>query len=223
MRKVVALVATLVVLAGLAVGADRIAVVRAESTAAQRVRQTVDVQGDLAITVHGFPFLTQLAAGRLDRVTGTADEVRFGSLTLTQVDVAATGVSTHTPVTTATADLAATVPTATLQQIVQQRSGLTLSVAVDAGAITVSGDALGLTVTAAAVPRVEGGRLLIDLGDVRIGGLQVAVANLPAALRDRLTGLEVPVDGLPAGLVLQSATVVDDGLRIGATGTDVTW
>ncbi|WP_159806687.1 LmeA family phospholipid-binding protein [Cellulomonas citrea] len=223
MRKVVAVVATLVVLAGLAVGADRIAVVRAESTAAQRVRQTVDVQGDLAITVHGFPFLTQLAAGRLDQVTGTADEVRFGSLTLTQVDVAATGVSTHTPVTTATADLAATVPTATLQQIVQQRSGLTLSVAVDAGAITVSGDALGLTVTAAAVPRVEGGRLLIDLGDVRIGGLQVAVANLPAALRDRLTGLEVPVDGLPAGLVLQSATVVDDGLRIGATGTDVTW
>lgn len=223
MRKVVALVATLVVLAGLAVGADRISVVRAESTAAQRVRQTLDVQGDLAITVHGFPFLTQLAGGRLDRVTGTADEVRFGSLTLTQVDVAATGVSTHTPVTTATADLAATVPTATLQQIVQQRSGLALSVAVAAGAVTVSGDALGLTVTAAAVPRVEGGRLLIDLGDVRIGGLQVAVANLPAALRDRLTGLEVPVDGLPAGLVLQSATVVDDGLRIGATGTDVTW
>ncbi|MBU4214200.1 MAG: DUF2993 domain-containing protein [Actinobacteria bacterium] len=223
MRKVVALVATLVVLAGLAVGADRVAVVRAEATAAQRVRQTIDVQGDLAITVHGFPFLTQLAGGRLDRVTGSADEVRFGSLTLTDVDVAATGVTTSPPVTTASADLAATIPTATLQQAARERSGLDLDVAVDAGAVTVSGDALGLTFTAAATPRVEGGRLLVDLDDVRIGGLQVTIANLPAALRDRLTGLEVPVDELPAGLVLRSAAVVDGGVRISATGTDVTW
>lgn len=223
MRKGVGVIVTLVVLAALALVADRAVLARTETVAAERVRETFAVQGDLDIELHGFPFLTQLAQGRLEQVTGSADEVTFGTLTLTEVDVAATGVTTGSPVTTATAGLEATVPTATLQQVAREQTGLELTVAVDAGAIVVSGDALGLTLAGSAVPRVEDGRLLVDLDTVSIGGLDVAIESLPAALRDRLSDLEVPVDELPAGLVLGSATVVADGVRISATGTDVTW
>lgn len=223
MRRVVVLGLLLAALLGLAVVADRVALARAESLAQRQVRQEVRVEGDLEVQLHGFPFLTQLARGRLDQVTGTADEVTFGTLTLIDVGVVATGVPIRAPVSADTADLRATIPTATLGQVVRERTELELSVAVEAGAIVVSGDALGVTWAATATPRVEAGRLLVELGEVRIGDAQVEIERLPGALRDRLLALEVPVDELPDGLVLTGAAVVADGVRVTASGTDLVW
>lgn len=223
MRKIVGLVVALVVLLGGALVADRVARSRAEAVAEQRVRERVDVQGDLVVGLDGFPFLTQLARGRLDRVTGSADQATFGSLSLTDVEVEATGVSTRSPASAESTDLEATVSAATLQAAARERSGLDLTVTVESGEIVVSGQALGLTLSASATPRVDDGALFVDLGSVQVGGLDVDVDSLPAALRNRLTDLEVPVDELPDGLVLRSATVVADGVRVSATGTDVTW
>ena len=44
---------------------------------------------------------------------------------------------------------------------------------------------------------------------------------LPAALRQALTGLQVPVNGLPQGLTLTSAEVVPAGVHVTLTGDDV--
>ena len=50
---------------------------------------------------------------------------------------------------------------------------------------------------------------------------EVSAQALPGALRERVTASEVPVEGLPAGLVLSRADVVPTGLRITADGTNV--
>ena len=80
---------------------------------------------------------------------------------------------------------------------------------------------LGLTLAANLVPRVEDGKLLVSVENVQIAGLTVSVDDLPNAIGDRLTDVEIPVEGLPDGLVLSDATVVADGVRITADGTDV--
>ena len=59
------------------------------------------------------------------------------------------------------------------------------------------------------MPRVEDGKLLVTVDNVQIAGLTVSVDDLPNAIGDRLTDIEIPVEGLPEGLVLSDATVVD--------------
>jgi len=71
------------------------------------------------------------------------------------------------------------------------------------------------------VPRVENGTLLVDAQKLTLGGQAITTQSLPAALRSRVTGIEVPVQGLPNGLTLTRAEVVPTGVRITADGTNV--
>ena len=83
------------------------------------------------------------------------------------------------------------------------------------------GTVLGLPLTLGLVPRVANGKLLVDAQGLTLGGREITAQSLPAALRERITGIEVPVEGLPAGLVLSRADVVATGLRITADGNNV--
>jgi len=113
----------------------------------------------------------------------------------------------------------ATVPTASIEQVVRDTADL--DVTVDGGTLRASGEVLGLTLTAGLVPRVEDGRLLVDVQDVTLGAGTLRLDQLPGNLAERLVGIEVPLDGLPPGIVLQDAQVVPDGVRVTATGVDV--
>ncbi|GEK22968.1 hypothetical protein CXY01_34880 [Cellulomonas xylanilytica] len=214
-------VVTVVVLVGGAFVADRVA----ESTAEQRVvtaiQENLDVVGTPTVELGGFPFLNQLLAGSIDDVTGQMDGVTLEGIDATDVTLDATDVSTSEPYTVGTATVAATLPTASIEQIVADRSDLEIAVAVDGGALTASGEVLGLRLAANLVPRVEEGTLLVSVDNVQIAGLTVSVDDLPNAIGDRLTDIEIPVEGLPEGMVLSDATVVADGVRITADGTDV--
>ena len=57
---------------------------------------------------------------------------------------------------------------------------------------------------------------------LNVGGVELDPSLLPDGLAGRLTGVEVPLEGFPDGLVLTDAVVHPDGLRITASGTDVT-
>ena len=80
------LLVIVVVLAGLFVVADRIALGYAEDKAATSLQQSQQLNQKPDVTVDGFPFLTQLAAGEFDDVTISADRLevteRAVSLTL---------------------------------------------------------------------------------------------------------------------------------------------
>ena len=188
---------------------------------AEAIEQNLDVVGTPTVDIGGFPFLTQLLAGSVDEVTGAVDGVTLEGIDATDVTIDAQDVTTSEPYTLGTATIAATLPTASIEQIVADRSQLDITVAVDGDALTASGTVLGLELAANLVPRVEDGRLLVTVENVQIAGLTVSVDDLPRAIGARLTDIEIPVSGLPEGLVLSDATVVADGVRITANGTDV--
>jgi len=212
---------TCVVLVAGAFVADRVAASTAEKQVVAAIEENLDVVGTPTVELGGFPFLTQLLAGSIDDVTGTVDGVTLEGIDATDVTFDGHDVSTSEPYTVGTATISATLPTASIEQIVADRSDLEIAVAVDGGALTASGEVLGLRLAANLVPRVEDGTLLVSVENVQIAGLTVSVDDLPNAIGNRLTDVEIPVEGLPDGLVLSDATVVADGVRITADGTDV--
>ncbi len=214
-------VVAVVVLASGVVVADRVAHATAERRVSEAIEQNLDVVGTPAVDIGGFPFLTQLLAGSVDDVTGSVDGITLEGVDATEVTIDARDVTVSEPYTVGTATIGATLPTASIEQIVRERSNLDVAVAVDEGALAASGDLLGMTLSADLTPRVEEGRLLVSVENVRIAGLTVSVEDLPSAIGDRLTDIKIPLSGLPEGLVLSDATVAGDGVRITATGTDV--
>jgi len=214
-------IGAVVVVAGLLV-ADRVVASTTEKRAVQAIEQNLDgVVGTPTVDIGGFPFLTQVLAGSLDEVTGQVDGVTLEGIKATDVTIDAKDITTSTPYTAGTATISATLPTASINSIVADQTQLEITVTVDGSALKATGKVLGVTMSANLVPRVQDGKLLVDVQDIAIGGLSVSVDSLPASIGNRLNDIEVPVGGLPEGLVLQQATVVDDGVRITASGTDV--
>ena len=202
---------------------DRIAAARVEQAVADGFTARVeDPVGEPRVEVGGFPVLTQLAAGRIDDVDIRLDGATLGGVAMTDLAIAARGVSTTGPQRMDHVDVHAIVPVASVQDLVTQRTELDVEVGVQGDELELRGTALGLPLVATLTPRVVDGRLLVDLGSVSVGGVELDPTLLPQDVSGRLTGLEVPLEGLPEGLVLTDAVVDPAGLRITASGTDVT-
>lgn len=199
--------------------ADTVARGSAEETTAAVLAQHLEVDGTPDVRIDGFPFLPQLLARSLDDVHATATGVTLDGITATDVVVDAAAVSLDAPYRAGSVRLEATVPTASVQQVVGDRTRM--DVVVDGGLLRASGDLFGIPLTAGLVPRVADGRLLVDVQEVTLGAGTLALEELPGDVAERLVGMEVPLDGLPAGVVLEDAVVVPDGVRFTASGTDV--
>ena len=212
----------LVLVAGGAVVADRVAAGATGEAAAREIATTFQgVVGTPEVTIGGFPFLTLLVAGRLSDVGARIDGLTFDGLAVTEVEVDATGVSTSTPYRVDRAVLSATLPLASVQQLVAAKTELEVTLAAAGSGLAATTTVLGLAVTATLVPRVEAGAIKVDVTSVTLGGRTIEVADLPGGLGDRLRDLTIPVTGLPPGVALVAAAVTDRGVRITATGRDV--
>ncbi|MCC2321436.1 LmeA family phospholipid-binding protein [Cellulomonas xiejunii] len=216
------LVVGLVALGLVGVGAyvaDGFARDSAEDSAAVLLSQRLQVDGTPDVRIDGFPFFPQLLARSLDDVRVSARGVELEGVEVTDVVVDATDVSLDQPYQVGTLRLEATVPTSTVEQVVADR--VPVDVAVDGGMLRASGEILGIPLSAGLVPRVVDGRLQVDVQDVTLGTGELRLEDLPGDVAERLVGIEVPLDGLPAGIVLEQAVVVPDGVRVTASGTDV--
>src|SRR4051794_10273941 len=209
--------------AGGAFLADRAVAATVEKRSVESIEQNLDgVVGSPTVDIGGFPFLTQVLKGTLDEVTGQVDGVTIEGIPAVDVTLDATDVTTAEPYTAGTATLSATLPTASIDKIVADRSTLDITTSVTGSTLKATGKVLGLTLSADLVPRVEDAKLLVDVQRITIGGVSVDVESLPGSIGNKLDDIEVPVQsGLPDGVVLSDAQVVDDGVRITATGTDV--
>ncbi|MGN8244473.1 LmeA family phospholipid-binding protein [Cellulomonas soli] len=220
-RGVVAIGIGLVLVAGGLVVGDRFAASLAEQQLADQIGARLEVTGEPDVQIDGFPFLTQLASGTFSHVTVDVDGAVLDGVQATDVTMDARGVTRGDPVTVDQLEASLTLPAATVQDAAAERTGLAVTVVVQGDAMQGSMDVLGVPLAATFVPRVDGGRLLVDTTSLSLGGLSVDAASLPGGLGERLTGLEVPVDGLPEGVELTDAQVVAGGVRITAAGTDV--
>jgi hypothetical protein len=223
MRKMA--IVLLVVLIVVAV-ADRVAVAVAQRQISDRVASAYDLPGKPVVRVKGFPFLTQVVAGRYGAVDVTINRTMADGVAVSQLHATFTGVRAALGqvlgqgASTVTADHAtanALVPLAALRQRLPR--GLTLHL--DGHRLRLSGSVgyLGVSfpVSATLTPAVSTSGLTFSPHNISIGG----GIKVPLGAVAGLLAFAVPLGALPLHLEVSSVAVSSAGLRITATGQDV--
>ena len=215
-----ALLVVALLLIGLVLVADRVAVGFAEDRVAEQVAEKGGLAGTPEVDIDGFPFLTQAVGGRYDevRISLTADQL--GQPEGTSADVVLRGV--EVPLSSVLAGSVQEVPveridgTATLSYALlsaQLGSGTELEREGDGLRITRTVEVLGQQVRLTATGQValEGNDLVVDVEEASGAGVDV-----PGFLLD----LRYPVPALPFGLQLTGVRPAADGVDIRVEATD---
>jgi hypothetical protein len=208
-------------LAGLLLVADRFAARVAGQVVADRIKASQHLTTTPSVSIKGFPFLTQLAAGSYDHVDATAVDVRHGEVRATALTLHLYGVRVSAadvlgqsvktiPVNHADGDVVLSY--VDLNALVKA-DRVTVKASAD-GALTVTGSVVlaGQTFkgsgTGAVAATHDGIRVTIS--DLRTPGLPAAVTAL---LRTKLSFL-IPNTSLPYGIKVQSVDVTATGVTV---------
>jgi hypothetical protein len=215
------LLVLIVLLLGLGVAADRVAVGVAESQVSTRLGDSGALHGRPGVDITGFPFLTQAFAGRYDDVRISLTAAELGQPAGTRADLALHGV--RLPLSSVLSGSVRSVPvdridgTATLSYallsarlgpgttLVREGNGLRIT-----RTVTVLGQSFPLT--AAGTLTLKGRDIVIHVQ--KAAGVGVKVPGFVLDQAARLLDLRYPVPALPFGLTLTS-------VRPAATGVDV--
>lgn len=238
-----------VVVLGLLLAADRVGHSVADDKVADQLAQQAESQGitlgkEPTADITGFPFLTQVAADRYDKVVVHLRDLAKDGYSLPKLDVTATGVHAKTsdllhgrgPVTADRIDGTATIGYGYLQKTAQhqmsQQAGVKLQ------HLTLSNDGSKLAVHARvslAGRQIKlAGAAKLSLSDrgrtvhVQVLNLKPQGVTLPAFAQDIVKKLadqlstDVKLPDLPYHLRLTTVTPGADGLRASASATHVT-
>ncbi|RBY80459.1 DUF2993 domain-containing protein [Blastococcus sp. TF02-09] len=222
-----ALLVVLLLLAGLTLLADRVAVGIAEDRVADQLAGKGGLVGTPEVDITGFPFLTQVVAGRYEDVRVALDADELGQPAGTRADVSLRGV--HVPLRTVLSGSVQEVPvedidgTATLAYdllAAELGSDATVTREGDGLRIGRTVEVLGLTlpVSAAGTVTLDGDQLVVDVEDAAGAGV-----DIPDFLVDRvsdLLDLRYTVPELPLGLQLTSVTPGAEGVEVQVEATD---
>jgi hypothetical protein len=222
-----ALLVVLLLIAGLALLADRVAVGVAEDQVAQQLAGKGGLVGTPEVDITGFPFLTQAVGGRYEDVRIALDADELGQPEGTRAAVSLRGV--HVPLRAALAGSVTEVPvdridgTATLAYdllAAELGSDATVAPEGDGLRITRTVEVLGseVPVTAAGTVTLDGDQLVVDVEEAAGAGV-----DIPDLLVDRvsdLLDLSYTVPELPFGLQLTGVDPAADGVRVRVEATD---
>ncbi|MFE9200889.1 DUF2993 domain-containing protein [Micromonospora sp. NPDC007230] len=239
-RKVlIGFVVLLLVLAGLLVVADRVAVGVAERAIADQVRQEVAKQDVRSappkVDVGGFPFLTQVAAGRYQHIsivlTDVQGSVQGDAVSVPRLDVDARNVtasldtlrSGRGDVIAESVDGRATVAYDSLAKMLD-RPGLTLGERDGKLTVTAPADILGvkLTVHGTADLTVADGKVALRFNQLTADGLpNLPLAKTLLANYARSISVKVPLPALPFQLSVRKVEPRPEGLVVTANAQHV--
>jgi DUF2993 family protein len=220
------LLIVLVVIAALLVVADRVGLYVAERAAADTIQSSQHLPSRPDVDIAGFPFLTQLAAGKSDQITITAKDVPVDKtahvLSLSQVRIVlhqVTASRTFDHFHADTAQATATISYAELSNAL----GIDVGYAGDgrikaAKTITVLGQSVQTSISTQ--PRLVNGALAF--GKTNINGLDRLGGDIATAL-DNIFGLHIPLKGIPFGVHVQSLRVDVAGVQIALAGSDLSF
>ncbi len=224
----------LLVLAGLFVAADRLAVNLAENKAADRISSAQGLAGtdSTDVSIHGFPFLTQVADHKLDDVNvklrGMTADAGDQQITVTAVDAHLQDVALGDNFSSATAgeatgaarisykDLNAIAPQGIHVSYAGKKRAAKNQVKLTVG-VEIFGQKLGLPDPIYSSVKVSGDNQL------ELRAKDLPGADIPGAeteLRKRID-FGSDVGGLPKGLSLNGADVTEQGLTFHLAGHDV--
>ncbi|MFH9723250.1 DUF2993 domain-containing protein [Streptomyces sp. NPDC017254] len=224
MRALRILLIVAVVLGGVLVGIDRLAVAWAEDEAAGRVKLSAARTESIEVDIKGFPFLTQVAGKRFDEVdvkaagiTATAGDkqIRVGELTVALRDVTVTGdwAGAKAGSASGTALISYADLTAASDQEATVAYGGNGKVKVTGG-VKVMGRTLTRTVVST-VSVVNGDTIRVRADEVPGEG----IPGIEELVRAR-TDFERPI-GAIAGMKVEKVEPRPDGLAVSVTGKDV--
>ncbi|MFI9275026.1 DUF2993 domain-containing protein [Kitasatospora sp. NPDC052896] len=225
MRTLIKAAVAVLVLGGLLVGADRIALSVAEGQAADRLANKQGISGRPSVTIEGFPFLTQVIDKKFDDVRLSADSVNVsGAGQTVQLDAFSarlSGVQVNGGYTSATVDSgtgSGRLPYQEVEQLLGLGSQVTLGYG-GPGELKVGYQLMGQTLSAMVKLRVNGNQ--VQVADVSglsgVGALPGLGGMISSAVDSRSFALQ----GLPVGLALSQVTPEPDGLALSFQGSHV--
>ncbi|MEV6384702.1 DUF2993 domain-containing protein [Streptomyces sp. NPDC051773] len=240
MRALRILVIVAVILGGLFVVADRVAVGFAEDEAAQQLKASEGLTSTPDVSIKGFPFLTQVAGGELDDVevgienfeasTGKPDE----SIRIADLKANMRGVAFSSDYSSATATSATGTATISYDELLKAAKseptdvGLGFTARVvglsDGGKgkikVNVEIDPPALdpqTVSVLSTVSVKGDKVEVQADSLpSLGG-----ADLAENVVRSITDFEQAIDNLPGGIKLDKVEAAPDGVDITVRGSNV--
>jgi hypothetical protein len=216
MRGLIWTVVVLTVILGGATVADGLARSSAEDRVAAELNEALPgVEGVPEVTIGGFPFLTQMAAGRLRSVEITADRATVEGLPLEDVVVLLDGVTVDAPHVAEHGTMTALVRAEAIAR------AISLDLSMRDGELVTSMSVLGLPLDVLFEARAAGRDVEVDVSGFVLAGAHVDADELPPAVTQQLQGLAFPVPGLPQGMALTQVTATADGLILTAEGRNV--
>ncbi|MFF9090014.1 DUF2993 domain-containing protein [Streptomyces sp. NPDC014991] len=241
MRALRILLILVVILGGLFVIADRVAVHFAEGEAADKLKATENLASTPDVDINGFPFLTQLAGGSLDDVEVGIDDYQAATgkagRTIRVDDLKAhmNGVRFSGDYSSATADTATGTATVSYAELLKTAKSEPTEVAPGVTArivglsdggngkikVAVEGtvSSLGLTQTVSVLSSVA---VVNDKVEVHADSLPKLGAAAVAESRVReITDFQQAIDQLPGGIKLDKVQAAPDGVKISVKGSDV--
>ncbi|WP_415949860.1 DUF2993 domain-containing protein [Streptomyces sp. KLOTTS4A1] len=231
-----------VILGGLLVAADRIAVGIAEDKAAEKVRDSEGLARTPDVSIDGFPFLTQLLGGEFDEVSvgiddydAPADGVAGGTIRIDALDATLHGLNFSDGYGSATAKSAEGSALIAYDELlkaanVEERQvapGVTAQVTGLAqgpdGKIEV---AIEITALGRKLPPVKvTSTVTVEDGDTVYVHADAMPKLAGVSLAERkvreITDFEQKIDSLPAGVELESVRAADEGVEFAVTGSQV--
>lgn len=236
-RLLIVAITFLVVLVGLLVVSDRAAVGIAERAIAERVRQQlVDRRiqaSDPQVEINGFPFLTQVFAGRYESISVHVGEATLpidrGDLHFSQLDVEARAVTAsldmlRTGRGEAVAETLTGGGVITYDSVARLIGRPNVRLAERNGELWVDApmEVLGrrVTVTGSADVSVASGAVRIRFTELTADGLPATAQTLARRYAEELS-VDIPLRGLPFRLAAQQVEVRPDGLAVTAVASNV--
>ncbi|MET7904322.1 DUF2993 domain-containing protein [Streptomyces sp. NPDC005336] len=213
-----------VILGGLFVAADRIAVYLAESKAADRIKSSQGLTSTPHVSIKGFPFLTQIAGKELDEVDVgvdglTTDTGGGRSVRVTELDAQLHNVRISGNFSSATADRATGSAHISYADL-SQAAGPGVTVGYDpAGGnqVKITGNLLGFNLSARSKVTIVNGDTIRMHAETIPGG---SIPQWEEKVRER-TDVDRKIEGLPQGMRLDTVVTDRDGIDVSVTGNNV--
>ena len=206
-------VAILVALLAVVLIADRLAVICAQDRLAKQI-QARGFSVKPHVTIAGFPFLTQVAARRLNKVVIRAAGKKLGPVKVKHLDLTLYGMrGSGNGRTASQLSGTALVGFAGLAGMTGM-PGLTLAAdGADRGKITVGLGQVTATATARVTRAAPGG--------IRI--VVISAGGIPIALLGSLHNFIVPLPALPPGMTIKGISVTGQGVLVHIAGQNVSF
>lgn len=227
------LLVLVVVLGGLFVAVDRVAVHYAERAVAQRLGGRAPFTTDPEVTAGGFPFLTQAVAGDYRHITVSGSGLTLGQLQGVGFRADLRGV--RVPLSDVLSGSVGTIPVDRADgEVVVPYSELARQTGIADLAITEQDGVLRVTAPVAVKVLfldqtfdVVGRGTVVTTGNnlqLSVDQIQVAGVTLPQQAVEFIQGYlnaQIRLPALPYGLILRSATARSDGLHVGVGGENL--